>query len=100
LFVAALSGNGAAVAAGASWDGAPSVRVSYAGLDLTSDQGARMLYQRIASAAERVCAHSGTRDLGAYRASRVCERKAIAQAIEQVGNPKVAAILAETTGRS
>jgi UrcA family protein len=101
LFAAAVSGNGTAFAAEAdSADAAPSLRVNYAGLDLTSDQGARILYQRIAVAAERVCANPGTRDLRALLATRTCERKAMAEAIEQVGNPKVAAILAATTTRS
>lgn len=100
MSVAAMSGNAAAFAAGADSDGAPSLRVNYAGLDLTSDQGARILYQRIETAAERVCETGGSRDLRATLASRLCERKAIAAAIEQVGNPKLAAILAASTERS
>ena len=100
LLVAAMSGNAAAFAADANSNVAPSVRVNYAGLDLTSDQGAHILYQRIATAAERVCGNVASRDLRASLASRVCERKAIAEAIEQVGSPKVAAILAASTERS
>jgi UrcA family protein len=99
LFAAAMSGPGAALAADAA-DAAPSARVNYAGLDLTSEQGARILYQRIASAAERVCENPGTRDLESSFASHECKRKAISEAIEQVGNPRVAAILAARGHRS
>jgi UrcA family protein len=99
LFATAMSG--AAFAADAhSTDAPPSVRVNYAGLDLTSDQGARILYQRIAAAAERVCPSVDSRDLAAVQADRVCRHKAIADAIAQVGNPKLAALLAARTERS
>lgn len=98
LFAVAMSGTGTAFAGGTdSGDATPSVRVSYAGLDLASDEGARILYRRIASAAERVCENPGSRELTATWASRRCERKAIARAIAQVGNPKLAAILASAT---
>jgi len=96
LFVAAMSGTGAALAADAT-DAVPSARVNYAGLDLTSEQGARILYERISSAAERVCENAGSRDLESFFASRACKHKAIAEAIAQVGSPRVAAILAAST---
>jgi len=98
LFAVAMSGTGTAFAGGTdSGDATPSVRVSYAGLDLASDAGAQILYRRIANAAERVCENGGSRELTATWARRRCERQAIARAIEQVGNPKVAAILASAT---
>ncbi len=94
LFAIAMTGSGAALAADAEPDGAPSVAVNYADLDLTTERGAKALYARIAAAAQTVCPRADIADLIRYAKSRACQRHAIAQAVQRVGSPKLAAVLA------
>jgi UrcA family protein len=96
LFAIAMSGSGAVLAD----DAPPAVRVNYAGLDLTTERGAQMLYERINAAAERVCPSADSRDLLTTLNGRICRKHAVEQAIAQVGNPKLAALLAQHTSRS
>jgi UrcA family protein len=96
LFAIATIGSGAVLAD----DAVPAVRVSYAGLDLTSERGVQILYQRIATAAERVCPSADSRNLRAFVDGRACRKQAIERAIAQVGNPKLAALHAEHSARS
>jgi len=96
LLAIALCGSATVLAA----DAPPAVRVSYAGLDLTSEQGAKVLYERISAAADQVCPSADLRNLRAYYESRVCRKEAIARAIQEVGNPKLAAILTQHASRS
>ena len=76
---------GVARAAPAS-DAAPSVRVPYGDLNLTSVEGANTLNRRITAAAHQVCSADGVdgRDLQAFTALRSCEARAIADAEQQV----------------
>jgi UrcA family protein len=84
------------VAHAATPDAAPSVRVRYGDLNLTSEQGAHTLHARIAAAARQVCAPDGLdmRNLQAYAAERSCERQAIANAVREVHGAKVASLAA------
>jgi UrcA family protein len=50
----------------------PSVRVSYAELDLGSDAGVATLDRRIAHAIDRVCPRAAPTDLAAQAAARRC----------------------------
>jgi hypothetical protein len=50
-----------------------------------------MLYGRIVAAARQVCPSSDTRNLTWLAAQRACEAKAVAQAVQQVNSPKLAA---------
>jgi UrcA family protein len=89
LFVATLG-----VATAAPSDSPPTVRVNYADLDLTTEQGARVLYGRIVAAAELVCPYAEMQNLTLYWKSRVCQKRAIAEAVAHVGSPRLAALLA------
>ena len=71
---------------------APSVAVQYSVADLSTEGGAKKLYERIALAARQVCPQYDARDLTAFSASRSCQRQAIAGAVAQVGNRRLAAL--------
>ena len=67
-------------------DAAPSMKVSYSDLDLTTAQGSSTLHARLAAAARQVCSANrmDTRDVEAYAAERSCETLALANAEHQV----------------
>lgn len=69
--------------------------VYYTWHDLSTEKGTRALYQRIVRAAEEVCPGSDSMSLTTVAASRECERAAIARAIGQIGNSRLAAIDAQ-----
>lgn len=75
-------------------EAAPTVRVGYHDLNLSSDQGTAALYGRIVSAAKMVCQVSDIRDLRAVAAAKECRAQAIARAVQEVGNPRLAAVYA------
>ena len=89
--IAALSGAAYAASPGTA---SASMRVSYADLDLSSEQGNKKLYARIVSAARQVCAADEVdmRDLQAFANEQACEREAIGGAVQQVHSPKLAAV--------
>lgn len=61
---------------------AQTARVTYADLDLGTDEGAQILLTRIRSAARRVCAvEVSERDLSVWDAQRQCEREAVESAV-------------------
>src|SRR2546423_3449565 len=69
-----------------------SVRVNYHDLNLATEQGTHALYARIVSAAHKVCAASDIRILADVAAARVCEAQAIAHAVRDVNDPRLAAV--------
>ncbi|HEY3785474.1 MAG TPA: UrcA family protein [Steroidobacteraceae bacterium] len=91
---AALAVSGSALAASPSspLTPAPSITVRYDDLNLASDRGTAVLYQRIARAARDVCPDGFSRDLDVVAASRACQAKAIARAVQDVNNPKLALV--------
>jgi UrcA family protein len=69
----------------------PSITVRYSDLDVTSDEGARALYQRILEAAQRVCdPHSS--DVMTLLGEHYCRQQAIERAVRSVGSPRLAAL--------
>ena len=91
--VAMLAGLGApaAVFAQPDDDAVPTQKVSYADLDLSSQQGAARLMQRLKSAADQVCGGEPTTwELARSRWFRGCRHDAIARAVQQLGSPLVA----------
>ena len=85
----------AAQADESSGDNPPSVTVSYADLNLASDVDARVLLERIRHAAEQVCPAADRSDLQYLHRLEErgrCIREAIARAVQQVGNPRLAAV--------
>jgi len=65
----------------------PQVHVKYADLNLNSEAGAAVLYQRIRSAAAQVCGTFGVRDLSAQAAAKACQARAIGEAVATVHAP-------------
>ena len=67
--------------------------VSYADLDVAADAGAKVLLQRIQSAAKVVCAPEPATlaDRPAYKA---CYDRAVSHALTRLGNAKVSALAA------
>lgn len=61
-----------------------SMRVSTAGLDLSSAAGQARLTRRVGHAATMVCGHPDERDLDGTRASKICRTRAIDDAMPQV----------------
>jgi UrcA family protein len=80
--------------------GVPSVVVRYNDLNLASDQGAQALYRRLSGAARRVCPVENARDLGEFSRSRGCQTEAIARAVQEINNPRLAALHALHSSRS
>jgi UrcA family protein len=89
--IAALSGAAYAASPGTA---SASMRVSYADLNLASDQGNKELYARIVSAARQVCAADEVdiREMHGFASEQACERQAIAGAVQRVHSPKLAAV--------
>jgi UrcA family protein len=71
---------------------APSIRVSYNDLNLTTEQGTLALYARIVSAAGKVCRMSDVRDLHQISAANECRAQAIERAVRDVGSERLAAV--------
>jgi UrcA family protein len=92
--IVAAAATGVSAAATPAAD-APSVVVHYADLNLATEQGARVLYRRIAIAAWNVCPDAGNRDLQALAERRACREQAIARAVRDVGTPLLAAVYAD-----
>jgi UrcA family protein len=72
----------------------PSVTVAYGDLNLGSAQGTNALYARIVSAARQVCGAGQVdiRNLRSLADERSCESNAIAQAVQAVHSPSLAAL--------
>lgn len=83
---------GTAMAAGAATleSDVPSVAVKYDAQSLTTDTGVQQLYRRIRVAAEQVCPEETVRDLGANARVQACRAKAVALAIQHIGNTRLA----------
>ena len=66
--------------------------VSYGDLNLDSEQGAKVLYARIRSAAGTVCSSLEGRDLTEKKFWQGCFDRAVASAVGQVNNTRVTAL--------
>ena len=95
-----LTGSvGVALAAGAAGaatvhDDAPSLLVHYDNQSLTTDSGVQHLYRRILGAARQVCPEEPIRDLGANARVQACRARAVAHAIQHIGNTRLATLYA------
>jgi UrcA family protein len=95
--LAMLTGSlGFALAAGAATvdNDVPSLVVRYDSQALSTDSGVQHLYRRILGAAEQVCPEENIRDLGANARVRACRAQAVAQAIQHIGNTRLATLYA------
>jgi UrcA family protein len=78
---------------------APAVSISYADLNLATEQGTVALYRRIVSAAHRVCdTNTGPNARLAARAQH-CVNEAVARAVHDVQSPKLAELQAARSRR-
>ena len=85
---------GFAAAAGAQSDAAaPKLVVRYSPASLSTDQGVRQLYGRLVSAAEKVCEEQQVGKL-ANPAVIACRKQAVAGAVAQIHNSRLAELSA------
>jgi UrcA family protein len=83
----------AGAATAASADGAvPSVVVRYGDLSLATDSGVNALYRRIVHAAKAVCPEETIDNLAARPIIQSCREQAIARAIAQIHNTRLAEV--------
>jgi UrcA family protein len=78
-------------------DGLPTIIVSYADLDLSKPEGARILYARIKRAAHKVCAPLASREVRRNFLWRDCYEGAIANAVATVDRPGLTALHRSST---
>jgi UrcA family protein len=89
--IAGIMAAGGASAARLDSD-APSVVVKYSAQSLATDDGVYALYRRITAAAKRVCPDPGTHNWNLQAAVDRCRNDAIAGAIRQIDNSRLAAL--------
>lgn len=78
----------------------PKIEVSYTDLNIATEQGARTLYRRIATAARGVCpAGEGSIIPKVDEISRTCIRDAISRAVREVNSPRLAELEAAQFAR-
>jgi UrcA family protein len=77
-----------------AWSATPaghSVTVSFRDLDISTPEGAKVLYRRIQAAANQVCDYPGA-DAIEHAVRGVCYRTAIADAVAKVNSPILTAV--------
>jgi UrcA family protein len=89
--IAGIMAAGGASAARIDSDGL-AVVVKYSEQSLATDDGVSALYRRITAAARQVCPDAGTRDWGLKAQVDRCRNDAIARAIQQIDNSRLAAL--------
>jgi len=92
LTVAAGAGTIATASAATPGADVPSAVVRYGDLNLSTEQGAKTLYRRIALVARQVCPDGESRDLESLNRARTCQREAIERAVHAVHNERLAAV--------
>jgi UrcA family protein len=99
LAAAALSGSSTIAAAAEPALEVPQTTLHYSLRDLSTDQGTRALYQRIVSAARSVCPGWNSLDLDEFAASTECQSAAVARAISEIGNARLATVHSQELAR-
>jgi UrcA family protein len=94
-----IAGSVGAAQAATSTDAVPTVVVRYGDLDLSSAEGARVLYQRISVAARQVCPLEYSRAVSQIGKNRACREAAIERAVNAVNNPQLVAMRSEHVKR-
>jgi UrcA family protein len=72
----------------------PSLVVRYNSQTLATDSGVQDLYRRIVRAAKQVCPEILGQDLRSYGRAQQCRAQAVANAINQINNSRLAALYA------
>jgi UrcA family protein len=96
LLLGSLAGVMAVGAASAASpdSGLPTVVVKYSEQSLATDGGVNDLYRRITNAAKQVCPAASIREFRALRQVEECRDQAVARAIRQIDNSRLAALYA------
>jgi UrcA family protein len=95
LAAAALGSSALTAHAATAADDVPSVSVSYADLNLATEQGNLALYHRIVAAANKVCfTHNSGPSARLEAQSRKCVNESIARAVNNVQSAKLAELQA------
>ena len=92
LLLGSLAGVLAVGTAGAADADVPSMSVKYTQQSLATESGVHDLYRRITEAARKVCPETSTRDLGEQQKVTECRHAAVARAIRQIDDPRLAAL--------
>jgi UrcA family protein len=90
--IGVLTSGFAAICGAADSTGAPQAIVKYADLDLSTSQGAAVLYNRIRVASEGVCAPFDGGDLNSKSHAKACVQRAIEGAVAKVDRPALFAV--------
>lgn len=69
--------------------GADSRAVHYSDLNLNTAAGAKVLYQRIRSAAEQVCGDVGSRQMEVAAAAKACVDSAVVSSVRRVNSAQL-----------
>ena len=96
VFVAAALVAGFGVAAQATE--LARVHVTFSDLNVNTEAGAAVLYQRIRNAADEVCGTFSVRDLGAEVAARACKERAIGETVASVKVPALTRVYEAKVG--
>jgi UrcA family protein len=80
-------------------DAAPSIVIKYDPLTLASEAGARAMYVRLERVAQHVCPEASGQNLAALEAAKSCERQAVARAVRDINNPRLAEVYARSANR-
>jgi UrcA family protein len=103
VLLCSLVGAGAASAAnaaGAPVSDVPQVTVKFSPAMLTTEEGARSVYQRIVRAAELACPDTTTGSRITSDTVRKCREQAVARAVRQINNPQLAEVYTNSTKHS
>lgn len=90
--LAGCAASGAIGSAHAASADAAALTVRYSDLNLSTQEGARILYGRIVAAAYQVCAADNMLDLDAMATARVCREQVIAKAVRDINSPTLALV--------
>jgi UrcA family protein len=78
----------------------PAVVVKYADLDIRTPRGAEQLYERIAHAAVQLCPQADFQEIQRYAVAVRCRNEVVAQAVNRINSPQLAAVYASRTHRT
>jgi UrcA family protein len=84
--------------AAGSGDNLPKQEVTYQDLNLNSNEGIHVLYNRIQRAANKVCGEVDGRDLQGMRVKKACLNRAISQAVAAVNSPMLTRVYLTKAG--
>jgi UrcA family protein len=73
-------------------DAPPQTTVQYTFSELATDAGTRAVYARIKRAAAAVCPSYDPLDLDMAAVSKECQQQAMARAVSQIGDARLAAV--------